>query len=158
MIWVSVRHLERILGVDYPSGQIRVTLGQGGLGGDGLLSHQHAPELQEDGSLLVFDNGNRRDPPFSRVVQLLWNEAQNTVTELAEWRETPDYYAAAVGDADRMPNGNILVVAGTIRRIFEITPANENVWELRTSEERFRIYRAELVAKDGIPPGVLPFE
>ena len=158
MIWVSVRHLNRILGVDYPSGQLRVTLGQGGIGGDGLVSFQHAPEVQEDGTLLVFDNGNLRDPPNSRVVHLRWDETLNTVTELAEWRDTPDYYAAAVGDADRLPNGNILVVAGTIRRIFEVTPTGENVWELNSDNTRFWVYRAEHVAAGEIPPGVLPFE
>jgi hypothetical protein len=157
MIWVSVRHLERVIGVDYPSGQVRVTLGQGGLGGNGLLSHQHSPELQQDGSLLVFDNGNRRNPLYSRVVQLLWNEPANTVAEVAEWRESPDYYAGAVGDCDRLPNGNILVVAGTIGRIFEVTPANENVWEFSCSDPRFWVYRAEHVAPSEIPPGVLPF-
>jgi hypothetical protein len=158
MIWVSVRHLERLLGVQYPSGEVRVVLGKGGLGGEGLLSHQHAPEVQEDGTLLVFDNGNRRTPPYSRVVHLHWDEAQDTVTELAEWRDTPDYYAAAVGDADRLPNGNILVVAGTIRRIFEITPAGENVWEIAHTDARYWVYRAEHVAPEEIPPGVLPFD
>jgi len=158
MIWVSVRHLSRILGVDYPSGQVHVVLGQSGLGGDSLLSFQHAPELQEDGTLLVFDNGNHRSPPYSRVVQLHWDEAQNTVTEVAEWRGNPDYFAAAVGDADRLPNGNILVVAGTLRRIFELTPSGENVWEMNYDDNRFWVYRAELVSPDEIPPGVLPFE
>jgi hypothetical protein len=158
MIWVSVRHLERILGLDYPSGEVRVVLGKGGIGGDDLLSHQHAPEVQEDGTLLVFDNGNRRDPPYSRVVHLSWDEALNDVTVLAEWRDTPDYHAKALGDADRLRNANILVVAGTLRRIFEITPANENVWEMRCDSTRFGVYRAEHVAKGEVPPGVLPFE
>jgi hypothetical protein len=160
LIWVSVRHLSRVIGVDYPSGQVRVTLGQGGLGGLPLMSFQHAPEVQQDGTLLLFDNGNRRVPPYSRVVHLRWDEALNTVTELAEWRDTPDYFAAAVGDADRLPNGNILVVAGTIRRIFEVTPLNENVWELNLDigNTRYWVYRAEHVAREEIPPGVLPFE
>jgi hypothetical protein len=158
LIWVSVRHLNRILGVEYPSGNVRVTLGQRGIGGDDLVSFQHSPEVQEDGSLLVFDNGNTRIPPYSRVVQLQWDEALDTVTELAEWRETPDYYAGAVGDSDRLPNGNILVVAGTLRRVFEITPSNENVWEISNDDTRYWVYRAEHVAADEIPPGVLPFE
>jgi len=157
MIWVSVRHLNRLLGVDYPSGNVRVVLGQGGLGGLPLMSFQHAPEVEEDGTLLLFDNGNKRDPPYSRVVHFSWNEAANTVTELGEWRDTPDYYAAAVGDADRLPNGNILVVAGTIRRIFEVTPANENVWEMNLDNNRYWVYRAEHVTAEEIPPGVLPF-
>ncbi|MGQ0612170.1 MAG: aryl-sulfate sulfotransferase [Planctomycetaceae bacterium] len=158
LIWISVRHLERLLGVHYPSGDVRVVLGKGGLGGDALLSHPHAPEVQEDGTLLVFDNGNRRVPPYSRVVQLRWDEAADTVTELIEYRETPDYYAGAVGDADRLPNDNILVVAGTLRRIFEITPPGENVWEIASSDTRFWVYRAEHVAPHEIPAGVLPFD
>ncbi len=160
IIWVSVRHLNRLVGVDYPSGDVRVVLGEGGLGGLPLMSFQHAPELQQDGTLLLFDNGNKRVPPYSRVVHLRWDETLNTVTELAEWRDTPDYFAAAVGDADRLPNANILVVAGTIRRIFELTPANENVWELNLdiANTRYWVYRAEHVTREEIPPGVLPFE
>lgn len=158
MIWISVRHLNRLLGVEYPSGQVRVVLGQGGLGGPALMSFQHAPEVQQDGTLLLFDNGNKRVPPYSRVVHLLWDEALNAVSELAEWRDTPDYYAAAVGDSDRLPNGNILVVAGTIRRIFEVTPSGENVWEMNHDDTRFWVYRAEHVTREEIPPGVLPFE
>ena len=44
LIWMSVRHFDRLIGIDYPSGDIRITLGKGGIGGAELMSHQHAPE------------------------------------------------------------------------------------------------------------------
>jgi len=157
LIWVSVRHLNRIFGVHYPSGEIRVHLGDGGLGGQGLMSFQHAPEMQQDGTLLVFDNGNHYLPQFSRVVAYAYDTVAQTVAETFVYRETPDFYAGAVGDADRLPNGNILVVAGTISRIFEITEGGENVWEIAQGNPRFWVYRAEHVERAEIPPGVLPF-
>ncbi|MHC4451547.1 MAG: hypothetical protein ACYS0E_15660 [Planctomycetota bacterium] len=40
----------RLIGIDYPSGDVRITLGEG------LMSHQHAPEIQPDGSILVGEN------------------------------------------------------------------------------------------------------
>lgn len=158
LVWVSVRSLDRILGVDYPSGNVRVTLGEGGLGGEGLVSHQHAPSIDPDGSILVFDNGNRRTPSFTRVVRLLWDETAGTVAETFEWREAPDFFDPAVGDVDRLPNGNILVTSGARSRLVEITPAGESVWEMSQPNARFWFYRSERIDAAQIPPGVLPFD
>ncbi|MEE8106561.1 MAG: aryl-sulfate sulfotransferase [Planctomycetota bacterium] len=159
ILWMSVRALDRIIGIDYPSGNIRVTLGEDGLGGESLMSHQHAVEVQEDGSLLYFDNGNRRDPPYSRVARIFWDETAGTVTQPYVFDLPPDYYSLALGDADRMPNGNILAVAGTVGHIVEIDPVNQEiVWDLQADHSRFWIYRAELVQPNEIPDGVLPFD
>ena len=169
VIWVSVRNLDRMLAVDYPSGQVRATIGEGGLGGEGFMHHQHSPEVQEDGSILYFDNGGR-GREFSRVAIFDWDEAAGTVEETFAWREEPDFFDGSVGDADRLPNGNILVTSGTAAnfptpkpsRIFELTPAGEIVWDLRTTGAfrllGFWIYRAEHVEPAEIPPGVVPFD
>ncbi|MEE8106559.1 MAG: aryl-sulfate sulfotransferase [Planctomycetota bacterium] len=163
IIWLSVRALDRVIGIDYPSGNIRVTLGENGLGGEGLMSHQHAPEVQEDGSLLLFDNGNRYDPPRSRVTEILWDETAGTVTQPYVFDLPPELLAFALGDADRMPNGNILAVPGTIGRIVEIdTVRQEIVWDMHAEGASvgrdWWIYRAELVQPNEIPDGVLPFD
>ena len=158
---MSVRALDRIIGIDYPSGNIRVTLGENGLGGESLMSHQHAPELQEDGSLVYFDNGNRYDPPLSRVAQIFWDETADTVTQPYVFDFAPELYALALGDADVLPNGNILAVSGTTGRILEVDTVNQEiVWDMFAagSEGQWWIYRAELVQRGEIPDGVLPFD
>ena len=49
---MSIRHLNTILAIDYPSGTIRQRFGQNGLGGLPLMSYQHALEIQDDGQIL----------------------------------------------------------------------------------------------------------
>lgn len=152
LIWVSIRHFDRIIGVDYPSGAIRATIG-----GDGSISHQHAPEVQADGQILFFDNGNRKPVEETRVVIVRVDEAAGTVEETFSWKDDPPFYDVAVGDADRQPNGNILITSGINRNLIEITPAGEKVWQLRMVSNRMFIYRTQQIDEALIPPGALPF-
>lgn len=156
LIWLSLRHLDRIVGIDYPSGDIRVTIGQDGLGPDDAVSHQHGPELQEDGQLLVFDNGNTRDPPQSRVVMIDVDEETGSYTETFSWTRDR-FFEVATGYATMLPNGNILATAGVSRRMIEIAPDGEVVWEAQVVEARGFLPRADFASADQIPPGVLPF-
>ncbi|MEE8106560.1 MAG: aryl-sulfate sulfotransferase [Planctomycetota bacterium] len=163
IIWLSVRALDRIVGIDYPSGKIRVTLGENGLGGESLMSHQHAPQVQDDGSLLYFDNGNGYDPPRSRVARIFWDETAGTVTQPYVFDLPAELYAFALGDADRLLNGNVLAVSGTNGRIVEIDTANQEiVWDLHAEGasvgREWWIYRAEFVHASQIPSGILPFD
>jgi len=153
LIWMSIRHFDRIIGIDFPSGDIRITLGQGGLGGPDLMRHQHAPELQADGSLLLWDNGNFRAPERSRILQVRFDEILGTATEVFTWRATPDLYDFALGDVDRLPSGNILATAGVSGRLIEVNPLGEVVWEIALATPGFWIYRTEVLA-DGEFPGI----
>jgi len=141
LIWMSVRHFDALLGIAYPSGEIAVILGNRGIGGEGLIRHQHAPEVQPDGTILLWDNGNGRTPPYSR-----W-----------EWRGDPDFFDFAVGDADRLPNGNTLITAGVSGRIIEVDPLGEIVWEIAVSPGVWWIYRAEHLPADRVPESLKAF-
>lgn len=100
---------------------------------DGDLPHyQHAPEVQADGSILVYDNGNDRPgtalgdpdtPTYSRAVLYDVDDTSEnpddwTVTQLWEHRTTDvdgsPLYARFLGDADRLENGNVLITHGGI--------------------------------------------
>jgi hypothetical protein len=158
LFWMSVRHFDNIVGIDYPSGDVRVILGKGGLGGVGLMSHQHSPEIQADGTMLLYDNGNGYQPPFTRVTQIAFDPAAGTANIVWEWRDSPDFFDFAVGDSDRLPNGNVLVTAGVSGRVIEVTPAGNKVWELKmTGAPRWWYYRAIHVPDKLIDPGILPF-
>ena len=159
LIWVSVRHLDRIIGIGYPSGEITVTLGAGGLGGSDLMSHQHAPEMQPDGAILFYDNGNLRQPQYSRAVEIVFDQDAGSLEEVWEWRGVPDFYDFAVGDADRLQNGNTLITSGTHARLIEVTRSGEIAWDLRAEEEgRWLIYRADWVDPEQVPAEVRPFD
>jgi hypothetical protein len=112
------------------------------------FSDAHEPEFHDDGTLLLYDNGGYvmgggGQNYHSRVIEYRLDEAARTATRTWEfpgdfavddWYKQ-DWYTPFWGDADRLPNGNVLVTAGVrsqsaSTRIFEVTREGEVVWEL----------------------------
>ena len=84
--------------------------------GDGVVRYQHSPKVLPNDNLLVCDTGNERVLEVDRK------------TGEIVWQFKPDR-RAHIRDADRLPNGNTLIVMGD--RIIEITSDLKLVWELR---------------------------
>jgi hypothetical protein len=160
-ILLSLRHQNWVILIDHSSGRVLWRLGAEGdfdldMGGS-WFHHQHAPEWQEDGSLLLYDNGiNIPDVDLndwrSRSVRYSLDETLWTATEV--WTEGDlGYHSLVAGDADRLPNGNIQVVDATLpfaadqffptqSRIREVDPdTGEWMWWLDGPDFQF-IYRA----------------
>lgn len=116
---VSVRHLLLLAKVSRSTGALVWSLGENrdftlAAGGQWQYA-QHAPELQADGSLLVYDNGNLRplgmgESNFSRCVVYDIDESGMEVTQT--WAYPMPFFTPILGDCDRMGNGNVLVTAG----------------------------------------------
>lgn len=178
---VSLRHLDAVVALRYhddaegPAGEVLWELGPEGdleMTGDGGWSyHQHAPEPQDDGTLLLYDNGNGRpgtgedaDPPYTRVVLYDVDEEAGTVTQLWEHRDTAEdgtpLFAAFVGDADSLDNGTVLIDHGGLSnedgtlyaRLLEVIPGDapngsedEIVFDLTVGdgEQGWTSYRAD---------------
>lgn len=149
VIWVCVRNFDLLLGVEYPSGRIAYSIGKHGTMGKDLLSHPHAPEVQADGSILLFDNGNTLDPRLSTVLHMRIDAATPAVDVLRRWVPDPAFYDDSLGDADMLENGNLLVTAGVSGRIFEVSPSDKVVWNLEIEKgTRIRmVYRAVQVPR-----------
>jgi hypothetical protein len=106
-----------------------------------FVTEAHAPELQPDGHILYYDNGGfTRD--YSRVIEYELDTDAMTSTIVWEYPgELADdpWQTYAMGDADRLPNGNTLVSAGSliatdsISRLMEITPDGEMAWMLEVT-------------------------
>lgn len=165
-IWLSVRNLSRLLAIDYPSGEVRATIGESGLGGDALMDHQHAPELEDDGSILYFDNG--LDRGWSRVAGFTWDEQAGTVSQTFDWRDDSRFYDPALGDVDRLPDGHLLItsgVGGTLlgkpARLIEISAEGEKLWQLELGSGArlggYWIYRAQRLDERQLPAAARPF-
>ncbi len=175
---VSIRHLDTVLAIRYRddrhgrSGAQLWRLGPDGgdfkLVGSGLWQyHQHALELEADGSLLLYDNGNDRpdtDPFFSRAVRYEIHDrgprSKWTVRQQWEFRSSLDdapAYAFFVGDADQLSNGNVLIDNGGIAltgkgvnaQIVEVKPAGRQggtvVFDLRVTGPLSFAYRARRI-------------
>ena len=97
--------------------------------------YQHAVEVNDDGSLVVYDNGNFRpgtdpddpdNPPYSRAVIY---EVDDSADDPADWSATQRWehidaedngklaYSTFISDADVLSNGNVLMTSSR-----EITP------------------------------------
>lgn len=193
---VSARHLDALLGIRYQddedgaAGELLWSMGPGGdfelLDGE-WWSFQHSPEIQADGTLLLYDNGNRRpdapgevapgilppgdffepdpdNPPYSRAVLVDYDTEARTVTQV--WEHVHEFdgravYAGLAGDADRLDNGNVLIVhalteAGAF--VVEVDPGASSGGDVVSElilPEGYVIYRAERipVLSDLVQPG-----
>lgn len=183
ILLVSLRHLDAVVALRYDdddegqAGELLWELGPTGtldLVGNGAWSyHQHAPEPDDDGTILLYDNGNRRpgtvsgggtEPNYSRAVLYRVDSAAGTVRQLWEHRlESADgtpVYAPFLGDTDRLRNGNVLVTHGgasdqnnvLYARLVEVVPdgasGGDVVFDLTVGDGTdggWTVYRAERV-------------
>ncbi len=112
---VSLRHQDWLLGVDHASGNLLWRAGEEGdfaLNGDRWFYHQHAPEWQPDGTLMLYDNGNgnpnlANPDEVSRVLVLDVDTEQMQIT-VVDQSQPQSYLSAAGSDADLMPSGHVL--------------------------------------------------
>jgi arylsulfate sulfotransferase len=87
--------------------------------------HQHAAELTPTGTVLVFDNGGHRGPPFSRevpdekrysrVVEFKVDEEHGTVEEVWSYGslDTDHFFSSFLCDVDlQATTGNVIVTDG----------------------------------------------
>lgn len=172
---VTARHIDMVFGFRYeddadgPSGELIWSIGPDGtLPLDGEYSYGlHAPELEEDGSILLFDNGN--DRPGGELYSRLVRYEIDRTGEPSEWTarqvwefRTDDLetggplYADFLGDADLLPNGNVLggfggigqVVPPARGRIIEVVPTGESggdiVWDV-SLPATYTSYRAQRI-------------
>jgi hypothetical protein len=95
--------------------------------GEGVLEWPHHPTMLEDGNILVFDNGVKRQ--YSRVVEIN-PEEEKIVWEYAS-KPRESFYSFQKGSAQRLPNGNTLICEGDRGRAFEIDREGQVVWEWR---------------------------
>jgi hypothetical protein len=138
VVLVSARNLSSLIALrweadgDGPAGEVLWQLGPGldfELTDGEWFYRQHAPEVQPDGSILVYDNGSQRPParegkvsrPFSRAVRYELDRSgpRRTWTARQVWEHRlagPDgpVYADFLGDADALPGGHVLITHGAI--------------------------------------------
>ncbi|MEM8745576.1 MAG: aryl-sulfate sulfotransferase [Actinomycetota bacterium] len=148
-IIISSRHTNQIVAFDHlddegPQTQVRWILGDGAtMPFEGEQTYyQHAVEVNPDGTLVVYDNGNFRPgdspdgvatPPYSRAVIYEVDDSSDdpadwSARQLWEHRDeeadgTP-VYASFIGDADVLENGNVLVTHGGIGQFVPPDPDN----------------------------------
>lgn len=121
---VSLRHQNWVVDVARETGEVRWILGDGGDfslangGGDAAAEwfySQHAPSMDPDGTILLYDNGNERPnapDSYSRAVRYRLDE--DTMVATQEWSYAVENYTLFLGGAESLADGGVLVCAGGV--------------------------------------------
>jgi hypothetical protein len=116
IIYLSMRHQDWILAIDHATGEVLWRLGDEGDftldPGSTWFFHQHSPQWQPDGSLLLYDNavGNPDQPDSeanSHAVRFELDFDAMTTTRVWVDDDAP-FVSALAGDADRTSSGHVL--------------------------------------------------
>jgi hypothetical protein len=144
-IILSVRNLNRVIKIDYQSGEIIWQLGDD-LDFEFIGSEpeelqwfrcQHSPSYLSDlSSVLLFDNGNNRydsdDDNFSRI--LIYKIDESNMTAEITWEYDFQAFAGQAGAVSRLINGNFLITFPTEKTMMysafiETNESKENIWQ-----------------------------
>ncbi len=99
--------------------------------GDRNLYYQHDAEWLDSGNILIFNNGDRRERPYSSVVEITYDSSSilNPPQIIWEYESGEEFYATNISGSQRLDNGNTLICDGPSGQFFEVTPEKEIIWE-----------------------------
>lgn len=138
---VSPRNFDQVIVVNRSTGEIDLRLGEDG--DHETLYEQHNPQYLEstDGhpTILVADSEN------SRIVEYERRDG--------DWVRTWELSGGLTWprDADRLPNGNTVIVDSLNHRVIEVTPRGEIVWEVYAPWGTYDAERVHLGDEPGGP-------
>jgi hypothetical protein len=92
--------------------------------------------------MTIFDNGNCQDTLYSRALEYRLDEVNKVATLVWQYRNTPDTYGRATGNAQRHASGGMLINWGFGARVTEIHPDDTKALELHFGEIGPLTYRA----------------
>ncbi|WP_137286644.1 aryl-sulfate sulfotransferase [Halorussus salinisoli] len=140
---VSPRNFDQVIVVNRSTGNVSMRLGSDG--DHETLYEQHNPMYleSENGTptMLVADSENDRVVEYARNGSGEWTRTWSIGTRGLNWPR----------DADRLPNGNTLVVDTMHHRVFEVTPTGEIVWEFHAPWAPYDVERIPYGDEPGGP-------
>tara|TARA_Y100000768_G_scaffold136220_1_gene101391 strand:- start:31 stop:729 length:699 start_codon:yes stop_codon:yes gene_type:complete len=97
-------------------------------------NRQHDARRLENGNLMIFDNGDQRQSPYTRITEYEIDEENLIATLVWEYSHPNGYVSLNQGCAQRLENGNTLIcwggVSGHGQIITEIDNSNQRVLEI----------------------------
>ena len=77
-------------------------------------NRQHDARRLENGNIMIFDNGDGREPPLTRVSEYEIDEDEMIATLVWEYSHPSGYISLNQGSAQRLENGNTLISWGGV--------------------------------------------
>lgn len=158
-VLISSRHLDEITKINRQTGNIiwrwggknnQFTFTNDTIG----FSHQHHIRRLENGNYTLFDNGNFHTPPFSRAVEYKLDQINKTATVMWQYRNSLNTFAFAMGNAQRLSDGNTLIGWGSANpTVTEVKADGTKTLEI-TFAPTVVSYRAFKFLWGGAPPQI----
>ncbi len=136
---ISSRHLNEVTKINRNTGEMIWRFGGAHnqfdfINDDLRFSWQHHVRAIKDkpGHYTLFDNGNKRNPNYSRAVEYKLDTSAMTAEKVWEYRYKPDKHSGMMGSVQRLPNGNTFIDWSTTPPVHacEVTPDGKMVFEL----------------------------
>ncbi|MDQ3022018.1 MAG: aryl-sulfate sulfotransferase [Bacteroidota bacterium] len=118
-LMISSRHISEITKINRTTGAIIWRMGgvhnEFTFINDPLqgFTYQHDIRRIANGNVTLYDNGNFHPVHFSRAVEYDLDEVNKTATLVWQYRHSPDIYGFAMGNVQRLENGNTLISWGS---------------------------------------------
>jgi hypothetical protein len=103
--------------------------------------NQHNINRLDNGHLLLFDNGNGHTPPHSRMVEYIVDEVAKTVTLHEMYPAGTEGFSVAMGNAQRLSNGNSMIGWGTQPKLTEVQMGGSVALEMLLGSITYRVFR-----------------
>jgi hypothetical protein len=150
IIYLSLRHQDWILAIDHASGEVLWRLGDEGDfaldPGSTWFFHQHSPQWQPDGTLMLYDNAvGNPDQPDSEADSHAVRYALDldAMTAARVWQDDDEPFVSALaGDADLTSTGNVL----RLDSYFNTNPLGSRLRELDPESSPNAIWSIEFPA------------
>jgi hypothetical protein len=123
-IMVSLRNYNMVLVIDGETEQVKWHFRH-------PLIHQHDPDFETDGSVVIFDNNDdtTREGSLGGQTQLLRvDPVTGSYERIYPLSDEDRLYTQEGGKHQLLANGNRLITEANAGRVLEVTPAGETVW------------------------------
>lgn len=163
-LMISSRHMDEITKINRQTGKIMWRWGgennQFTFVNDTLqFTHQHDIRRLPNGNITLFDNGNRHSPQRSRGVEYQLDEQNKTATLVWEYPEGSEQFSVAMGNTQRLPDGNTVIgwgyptQGGRKQAVTEVRPDGSVAFELLTDTNvvTYRAFRFPWSATSAAP-------
>lgn len=148
---ISSRHFCECTKIDRKTGSIIWRLGgknnQFEFINDEGFSYQHdfRPVPGKPGYYTLFDNGNLKNPQYSRAVEYRIDTLNMSAEKVWEFCPDPKIYTHWMGNVQRLPNGNTLInfAEEDLPKLVEVNPEGKVVYQanFKSPSQTYRSFR-----------------
>lgn len=139
-VYAGFRDLSRIVMIEKKSKKVINTYGEKYPSGQAIFANnlfraQHDATITKRNTILVLNNGDPRAKTASRAIEMGGQPEKNKTDVPLIWDFAFDFDTLSNGKSQRggniteLPNGNFLICAGALNRVFEVTKDKKVVWD-----------------------------